>query len=152
MAGRAVRNNYRIAPGWRSIGVGGSERVKEHACRGRRVVRHHCVVDDAYFQSILEGDSASIPPCDVVRDDVVLNGNTVPIVRSVGAAANMVALKAPQPYAAAAGALGSIAVDQVRVDQEIRPSPIRKRRRAVNVDRGIVVAGGAVRGSTGSED
>src|ERR1700682_2685094 len=43
----AVGNKNRIASRWRSIGIGGFERVEKHACRSRRVVGHHCVVDEA---------------------------------------------------------------------------------------------------------
>src|ERR1700730_2216644 len=79
MACGAVGNKNRIASWWRSIGIGSFERVEKHACRSRGVVGHYGVVDEADLQSILQRDSASIPTRNVIRDDVVLDSNTIPI-------------------------------------------------------------------------
>ncbi len=149
---RLTRGLLRIATRRRNVSVGRTQSVEQHSCRRRCVIRYDRVVDKVHLQSILEGDAAAIPAGYVVHDDVVGDRHAIPVARGKWATRNVGAVDALQAQGATVAAFRSVALEQVRVDDQARTSTVGQARRTVNVHHRIRFANRSIRRSAHDRD
>src|SRR5262249_16278533 len=139
----ALRGTARI-PRAGSWGAGfRCEEGSEQSARWRGgIVGDDRVVDQVDADRILQGDAAAIPTRNVVGNDVVGYSHRVPTLRIIGEGADFNAVDPLEANAATAAGFGSIAHNQVGVDEQVTADAIA---RASTERQGAIGVLGAVR-------
>ena len=129
----SVGSDCGVQPGGGTAAIGAPSVLNSTPAEPVVSLRTHGVVDQPHPQRVLHRDAAAVPSRDVVRDDVVGDGDVIPGGRSAGERRDVLPLticrRRPPPLPLSA----LLPMIRLRVDQQVATGPFGQPGRAVGV-------------------